>query len=543
MNRNLKVHIIGGTGQMGNWLRNFLESQRVLVSVSGSKGVEDSTLKSSEIIFVSVPISKAKDVILDISKRAKRNTLIVDLSSVQQAVAKTLSQIPQPAAGLHLLFGPTVSSIQNQKVVLSVIKKSTLLDKLKVVLKNAGAEIIEMSSKSHDLYMAHLQNLTHFVNLNLAKVLLKNKIDLGGKVSTPPFLAQMATLSRVISQPPELLTEIQLGNSEGLSVLNDFIKTQQEFLQELKNGDREKLHKLIEKIHRSIDSTPKGTSNKQQATSIKQKDLPQKLKGKIAYLGPQGTFSHQISLTVAKESQLLPCENFLKIFEAVKSLQADFGIVPAENSTEGTVRETLDFLIDFDMRTNGSLNLPIQQNLLSEEKSLKNITKVYSHPQALAQCRNWLREHLPNVNMETASSTVSSIKEHRNELGVAFISPLLAAKLNNIPVLRKGIEDNKSNVTKFYVISKDINKLSIPTSRTLLFLTVFNRVGILRDILNVFASSNINLSKIESRPSREKVWDYHFFIEVEVSTNDERMDQALNILKQYCPVIKVIGGV
>ena len=109
--------------------------------------------------------------------------------------------------------------------------------------------------------------------------------------------------------------------------------------------------------------------------------------------------------------------------------------------------------------------------------------------------------------------------------------------------MKENIEDNKNNITKFYIISDDIERINFDTKKTLLFLTVFNRVGILRDILNVFASSNINLSKIESRPSREKVWDYHFFIEVEVSKNDERLIQSLNILKQYCPVIKTIGGV
>ena len=244
-----------------------------------------------------------------------------------------------------------------------------------------------------------------------------------------------------------------------------------------------------------------------------------------------------------QDNQLTACDSIYQIFEVVSTGRVDFGIVPAENSTEGTIRETLDYLIDLDLKTNGSIDLDIHQNLLSNEQKLDDITSVISHPQALAQCRQWLGNNLPNAKIQTAASTVSSITENKDKKGVAFIGSKLAASLNDIKVLKENIEDNKNNITKFYIISDDIERINFDTKKTLLFLTVFNRVGILRDILNVFASSNINLSKIESRPSREKVWDYHFFIEVEVSKNDERLIQSLNILKQYCPVIKTIGGV
>lgn len=266
------------------------------------------------------------------------------------------------------------------------------------------------------------------------------------------------------------------------------------------------------------------------------------VKGKVAYLGPGGTFSNQAALKIVKAKQLVPFETIYHIFQAVANGTVGFGVVPAENSTEGTIRETLDYLIDLDLKTNGSIELAIHQNLLSKEKDVSKIKKVISHPQALAQCKNWLHQNLPEVKLETSKSTISAIDEEKNNTGVGFICPSIAAKLYGLDILSQSIEDNRSNVTKFYIISKNLKNVRT-SKKTLLFLTVFNRVGILRDILNVFASLGINLSKLESRPSREKVWDYHFFIEVEVSMDDEKLIESLNILKQYCPVIKVLGGV
>ncbi len=525
---------------MGNWLKNFLESQKLSVSISGSKGVEDKTLKNSDIVFVSVPISKAPDVIKDTSKRVNNSTLLVDLSSVQTEVAKALRETNLPSCCLHLLFGPTITSIQNQKIILNRIKNHRLIGEIKNILEDAGAVIFDMNEVEHDKYMAHIQNLTHFMNISLAKTLLENKVELSGKISTPPFLAQLSALSRIISQPSTLLTEIQLNNSLAIKVLNQYIENQKEIIELIKLKNVETLKKELEKIHQKLDSTPK---EKQVRQTKNTEDKKIRLNGKVGYLGPKGTFSHQAALGVVQDNQLTACDSIYQIFEAVSTGRVDFGIVPAENSTEGTIRETLDYLIDLDLKTNGSIDLDIHQNLLSNEQKLDDITSVISHPQALAQCRQWLGNNLPNAKIQTAASTVSSITENKDKKGVAFIGSKLAASLNDIKVLKENIEDNKNNITKFYIISDDIERINFDTKKTVLFLTVFNRVGILRDILNVFASSNINLSKIESRPSREKVWDYHFFIEVEVSKNDERLIQSLNILKQYCPVIKTIGGV
>lgn len=530
----MKIHIIGGTGEMGNWLRNFLESQKIPVTVSGSKGIEDKVLKESDVIFISVPISKTVEVITDTAERVNKNTVLIDLSSIQTKGGISLKKTNLPSACLHFLFGPTITSLQNQNIILSVVRKHKMINKIKTLLQNSGANVAEMNLETHDKLMVFIQNLTHFVNLSLAQTLLKNKIDISGKISTPPFLAQLSVLSRIISQDPDLLTEIQLGNDLSPEILNEFIINQEKLLDLVIKKDSDELKKTIAEIHQQIESTPKAKKK------LKTKpERTKKITGKVAFLGPKGTFSHQVALLVSKGNKLIESSSIYQIFEDIDLDKAEFGVVPAENSTEGTIRETLDYLIDFTLKTNGSINLPIRQNLISKSKNLKDIKLVISHPQAIAQCRNWLRTNLPDAILESSNSTVSAMKEDRKDVG--FIASKLAARLNNLPILEENIEDNHENITKFYLISKKSQNLS--NKKTLLFLTVFNRVGILKDILTVFANLDINLSKIESRPSREKVWDYHFFIEVEVSEDNEKLQQALNILKQYCPSIKVIGGV
>ncbi len=540
--KDLKVHIIGGTGSMGNWLKNFLEAQGIGVTVSGRKGVEDKILKNADIVFISVPISLSPNIILETSKKVNKDCLLVDLSSVVSETTKALKATKLAAANIHPLFGPTISSIQNQKIILSRIKTSKKIETLIKILTNAGAQVIEMTPAQHDLQMANIQNLVHFANLTLAKTLIDNEINLTGKISTPVFLAQLSTLSRVISKSPELLSEIQLGNSSAQRVLEDYIEYQIKVLDFVKNNDNKKLTNEFSSIHQAIESATGVKKVKEPLLKAGKNNLSNKI-CTVGYLGPEGTFTHQATKSIVSSKQkLLACKNIFEIFEKVASGEIEYGVVPAENSTEGTVRETLDYLVDFNLVTNFSIDLVIHQTLMSHEKNMSDIKRVISHPQAIAQSREWLRQNLPNAKIETAASTVVAAQD-KDSKNMAVIGPLLAAKVYKLNILAENIEDNTNNVTKFYVISKEKNAVQSATNKTLLFLTVFNRVGVLRDVLTIFADNDINLTKLESRPSGEKIWDYHFFIEVDCNQEDPRLVQTLNIMKQYCPVIKVLGGV
>lgn len=540
----LKIHIIGGTGQMGNWLRNFLESMNLTVTVSGRNPESSKPIAHADIVFISVPISLAKQVIGETIKIVKKDCLLIDLSSVKTETSKVLREAKLPSAGLHLLFGPTVASSRNQKIILCRIIDHPLINRIKELFEKEGSVVIDMSPEEHDRQMAYVQALIHFSNLNLAKTLIDAKIDLNNHVSTPVFVSQTSVISRVLSQNPELLAEIQLYNPFVPEMINRFINIQMDFLKKIKNKRESELIKEYTNLHNNLESSRKKITKHKS-----EKQIPFKNIGirdcRIAFLGPKGTFSHTAALEIFKHpsNRLIPQQTIYEIFESVAENTAEYGVVPAENSNEGTVHETLDLLVNMNLKTNMSFELPVHQNLLSASEKLSQIKKVISHPQALAQCKDWLKNNLPNVEIEKSSSTLSSVPQLKKDKSLAIIGSKTAAKLYELNILNKNIEDNTQNITKFYVISKNIKPFSVKTNKTLLFLSIFNRVGILKDILEIFASSNINLSKLESRPSKERVWDYYFFIEAEISIDDPKLVQIINLLKQYCPEIKVLGGV
>ncbi len=538
--KDAKVHIIGGTGQMGSWLKKFLESQKISATVSNSSNKAPDLIKEADIVFISVPINVAVTVINNTAKIVSDKTILIDLSSIKVEICKALKETKLTSLGIHLLFGPTVSTIQNQKMAYVPVKTNQLSKELIALFKKAGAQIIEMTASEHDYQMAHIQALTHFMNFSLAKVLSEDKISLNGQVSTPVFLAQMSATSRVISQPSSLITQIQIKNPNFLTVVKKLQKYQELLINLIEEKNDKKLGGLYDEIKTYLDSSMDG-SKPNRISKQKLKKLQIKEKVKIAYLGPEGTFSHQAARQmVTGRASLVACKTIYDIFNTVSTSEADFGLVPAENSIEGTIRETLDFLVDFDLRVNLEVALEVHQNLLSKENNLGKIRRVISHPQALAQSRQWLEKNLPEANLEYSSSTISAVNQ-TNEKGVAVIGSILAAQIYKLNTLAKNIETKDLNITKFYLVSKDLLSLKKRATKTLLFLTVFNRVGILKDILSVFADFDINLNKLESRPSKEKNWDYYFYVEVESALDEPRLIQALNILKQFCPVIKVLG--
>lgn len=533
-----KIHIVGGSGAMGSWLRNFLESSGINVSVSDEK-IAPQGLDKVDILFISVPIRLAPKIILEIAPQTSKECLIVDLSSVKTEVSKALKSCDRNALSLHLLFGPSISSIKNQKIIYEKIGSNKTSENLLNFLKEEGAQLIEMDAKSHDYTVAHIQSLTHFLNISLAEVLVEDKVGIKGDVSTPIFLSQLSSLMRVISQNPRLIAEIQVLNPQSGAVLEKLMEVQKDLLKKIKNKQTKKLEKQFESLRKNLESVSAIQKSKPEVSKTKKENV----KGlKIGFLGPKGTFSNQATLKLFKEdkNELIGSKNIYELFEDLEKGKTDLIVAPAENIIEGTVRETLDLLFDYNLRIIGKIDLKVSQCLLSKGKNLKDIKKVISHPQAINQSRNFLNEYLPQVKIESSPSTIASVEELSNH-EVAIIGPELAAKIYDLNVLKKDIQNSENNITRFYVISKkDILNLKNRT-KSLLFLTVFNRVGILRDILSIFADLSINLNKIESRPSREKNWDYYFFIEIELTDEDPRFNQALDILKQYCPTILILG--
>jgi chorismate mutase/prephenate dehydratase len=251
----------------------------------------------------------------------------------------------------------------------------------------------------------------------------------------------------------------------------------------------------------------------------------------IAYLGPQATFTHQAALQRFGSSVIYrPARSIAEVFDDVEHHRVDFGVVPIENSTEGAVNVTLDRLSESEALICGEVYLEIAQHLLSAAGELSELKRVVSHPQAIAQCRGWLTEHLADVPTEEVSSTAAAAEIAAGDRSVAAIASELAARLYSVPVLRPRIEDNPHNSTRFLVIG---DQATTPTERdkTSVLFAMRNEPGALYRILEPFARLGINLTKIESRPAKRRPWEYVMFVDVEGHQQSPNVAAALSEIR------------
>lgn len=262
---------------------------------------------------------------------------------------------------------------------------------------------------------------------------------------------------------------------------------------------------------------------------------------KVAYLGPAATFSNEAALRLFGDStDLVPVSTIRDVFLETERGATEFGVVPVENSTEGTVQDTLDSFVDTDLKVCAELGLPITQNLMAS-CAKEAIRTVYSHPQAIAQCRRWLATNLPRADLVQVFSTAKAAEQAANDPTGAAIAPALAAEVYGLDILEAGIQDLATNVTRFLTIGQSY---AGPTGqdKTALIVSIKDRVGALHDLMGVFAEEGVSLSNIQSRPSKRKAWDYYFFMEFQGHATDDAVKRALARLEQQAQMVKVLGS-
>lgn len=263
---------------------------------------------------------------------------------------------------------------------------------------------------------------------------------------------------------------------------------------------------------------------------------------KAAFLGPLGTFSHLAALRhFGSSTSFLPCPSIGSVFEMVDRRKAEVGVVPIENSTEGVVNYTLDMFMDYDLRISAEIMLEISHNLLSRSGNRSGIKKIYSLVQPAAQCRVWLESNMPNVPIIDAPSTARAAELAARDADAAAIASELAAKMYGLRFVERHIEDNRRNFTRFLVISRDIPGKT-GNDRTTIMLSAKDKPGALSDILLPLKRARINLTKIESRPSKRKAWEYIFFMDMEGHIEENRLKKALDKLKNECLFLKILGS-
>ena len=265
----------------------------------------------------------------------------------------------------------------------------------------------------------------------------------------------------------------------------------------------------------------------------------------ISFLGPAGTYSEQAAQIWCGECDLVSVDSIPDVAQAVNDGRSEIGIVPIENSIEGGVTFTLDLLIhDSDLSICGEIVIPINHNLMSKnEISYIDIKTVYSHPQSLGQCRQFLASNLPNANLVASLSNSAAVEEMMNSpLNSAAISSDQAAKIYGAKILQKNVEDRPNNETRFIVLGKNDHPKTGNDKTSLCFEFQGDQPGILSESLTEFASRDINLVKIESRPNKKSLGRYVFLVDIEGHRSDQKVIQSINALSSKVAMIKILGS-
>ncbi len=262
----------------------------------------------------------------------------------------------------------------------------------------------------------------------------------------------------------------------------------------------------------------------------------------VAFLGPEGTFAHiaarRLFGLAARYTEAVTIEG---VFDAVRRSATTYGVVPIENSTEGSVTHAVDALLEGGVFIRRELVLEVSQCLLSTAKQLTAIERVYSHPQALAQCRGWLAKYLSSAQLVQTSSTSGAAREAAADPGGAAVGSRLAAELWGLPVLRERIQDRTENATRFVVLAREDSPRT-GNDKTTLGFALRDEPGALRRVLEIFDASGVNLSRIESRPSQRAAWEYVFLVDLEGHREDQGVERAVSQLRERCESVKLLGS-
>ena len=262
----------------------------------------------------------------------------------------------------------------------------------------------------------------------------------------------------------------------------------------------------------------------------------------VAFLGPEGTFSQQaVFKHFGTAVKAVSAATINEIFNVVENGNCQFGVVPVENSTEGVISHTLDRFLNSPLKICGEVEIRVHQNLMGLVDSLDEVTEVFSHQQSLAQCRQWLDRNFPNARrVEVSSNTEAARQASTNKQAVA-IAGIVAAEIYKLNVIEKNIEDEPNNTTRFIIIGQQISA-STGNDKTSLVVSTGNQPGALHKILEPFAKFGIGMVNIESRPSRQGLWDYIFFIDIEGHNEDKDIAQALDTVKENVKMYKLLGS-
>ncbi|HEY5621121.1 MAG TPA: prephenate dehydratase [Pontiella sp.] len=344
----------------------------------------------------------------------------------------------------------------------------------------------------------------------------------------------------------DLRRQIDSLDSDIIRLLNERINVVLQIGEEKKKSDAEIYVPSRERaVFDKIKSLNKGPLPDESAHAIYREIMSAALaletEMKIAYLGPEATFTHQAARSKFGVSvDYIPAGTISEVFDLVQNRSAVYGVVPIENSTEGAVTHTFDQFATTTLKICAEIYLPISLTLLARQPK-EEINLIFSKQEVFGQCRSWLGAHMPNAKLSPVESTTRAVQLALETPGSAAIASVMASDMYDIEVLAENIQDMKGNTTRFLIIGQDYSE-STGCDKTSIVFGVKHKVGALYDALSVFKADNINMTKIESRPSRNKAWEYYFFVDIDGHAEDPTVKRALQELQEHCTLMTVLGS-
>jgi prephenate dehydratase/prephenate dehydrogenase len=560
----MRIVIIGGSGRLGLWYARRLAAAGHAVTITGrnrakleaaarSAGVagtvdNEAAIRAAEAVVVSATLESTAALIELAARAAAPGALLTDLASVKGPVAEAYRAVERAdleLVSLHPLHGPRVPGLAGVTVLAVPFRTGPRYDELYRFLVAEGAQVVTTDAGAHDRDMALLQGLTHFVAIAAGRTLADQARP---GFETPAHSLFRAAVARVVLQDPALYAAIQLENPHNGGLRRAFLETSRRLADIVDRRDAAALEAEIALCARALGDRDLELADTDACVLTLAGRRPPAEATKVAVLGPPGTFSDVALKTFGR----MRCQRFLPVYErtipavfdAVRGGEAPLGIVPAENMIEGTIAVTQDRLFDTGLRISAELLVPIHQSIAAlPGTSLAGIQRVLSIPPALAQVQGWLRANAPRAKLVETSSTAEAIDRvaRLRYEGDAAVGLAATAEAAGLEVLARGVEDEKENVTRFVVIGADDAERTGSDRTSLCVHEVPNKPGVLDQVLHVLARRGLNLSRIESRPTRKRLGTYQFFIDVEGHREDGALRDAIGELSKECRVT-VLGS-
>lgn len=536
----------------------------ILISDLGTKLTNKELAKNSDIVIISVPINHTEKVIKEVLPHIRKDSAIMDLTSIKEEPVKWMLMGNCEVMGMHPMFGST-NPIPGQTIILCETKKSGAWSKwMENFLRSNGAKIEKITPKEHDQTMNIAQGLIHFAEITFADSLrrcgmpVEKLFHFTGKASEMKVLLA----ARLIAQDAGLYGNIQISNPYALKSLKEFQKSVGELIKIVEKKDLNGFKKYFNKnqkfygkyLKEAYSDSSYLIDRLMDLKTVRQKKIiPQKPnKNDLAILGPANTFSH-IAADKYSEAKKYFAHDIDEVFDLVEKGIVEEGLVPIENKLHGSVRETLDALFQRNVHIHKEITIPINHCLVCLSHAKKSDIKIISsHLQALSQCKKYLHKNFSKTENEAVSSTGAAIQKllQTNDKSIAVIAPAIAAQHPKLKIIAENIADKEDNATTFVAIKKgrislsqSIHKPDSQSHKTFIaFYFSANAPGTLFTVFQDFANAKIDLTKIESRPTQKSFGDYIFYLDFNGHISEPHVKKSLQLVAEKVAELRILGS-